>query len=381
MKQVLGVFLALFLTTHLIADETPILSNEAKISLLTCSPGDELYSLFGHSALRVVDPPKGIDVVFNYGTFSFDEDFYINFAMGHLNYKLSTSPMQYFMRSYEYEQRAIVEQELNLDSAQRQSLLNFLDWNRQPENRVYLYDFFYNNCSSIIRDVLDTALTEDVMYKNLLYASEPSYRNLIDSYLIYHPWGDFGIDLGLGTPCDKVPDHIEYMFLPDELKRAFDHASIDGRPLVSNERILLTTDGLQYTWSLTQPIPLFWILFGFVALLSAWGYRLKKRLIAIDVLLFVSYGAVGALLFFLWFITIHTGTANNFNMLLWAWPMHLLMLPFLWMPKIRKPYFMVYGAVLAIGLLAFPFWPQMLHLAIVPIMLIGLVRAWVNWRL
>lgn len=203
---------------------------------------------------------------------------------------------------------------------------------------------------------------------------------MIDSYLIYHPWGDFGIDLGLGTPCDKIPNAQEYMFLPDELDRAFDHAQIEGRQIVKEKRTLLTTDGLTYTWSLTQPIPLFWTLFGIIAVLSAWGLRKGKRLVFLDVIIFLAYGAVGALLFFLWFITIHTATANNFNML-WAWPIHILAIPFLWIERIRKPYFMAYGIVLLLTLLSFPILPQMLHMAIIPIVLIGLVRSWVNWKL
>ena len=359
---------------------TPILSNKAEISVLTCSPGNQLYSLFGHSAIRVTDPINKIDAVFNYGTFSFNEGFYFNFAMGRLNYKLSVSPMSGFMREYQYENRGVTEQILDLDSAQKQNLLNFLDWNRQPENRVYLYDFFYNNCSSIIRDVLDTALTTEISFEDLNYASSPSYRNMIDSYLIYHPWGDFGIDLGLGTPCDKIPSAQEYLFLPDELDRAFDHAQIEGRPIVKEERILLTTDGLTFTWSFTQPVPLFWILFGIIAVLSLWGLRKGKRMMFLDVIIFCAYGAVGALLFFLWFITIHTATANNLNML-WAWPIHILAIPFLWIERIRKPYFMAYGIVLLLTLLSFPILPQMLHMAIIPIVLIGLIRSWVNWKL
>ena len=359
---------------------TPILSNKAEISVLTCSPGNQLYSLFGHSAIRVIDPINKIDAVFNYGTFSFNEGFYFNFAMGRLNYKLSVSPMSGFMREYQYENRGVTEQILDLDSAQKQNLLNFLDWNRQPENRVYLYDFFYNNCSSIIRDVLDTALTTEISFEDLNYASSPSYRNMIDSYLIYHPWGDFGIDLGLGTPCDKIPSAQEYLFLPDELDRAFDHAQIEGRPIVKEERILLTTDGLTFTWSFTQPVPLFWILFGIIAVLSLWGLRKGKRMMFLDVIIFCAYGAVGALLFFLWFITIHTATANNLNML-WAWPIHILAIPFLWIERIRKPYFMAYGIVLLLTLLSFPILPQMLHMAIIPIVLIGLIRSWVNWKL
>ena len=356
------------------------LTKDAEISLLTCSPGNELYSLFGHSAMRLKDPGNNIDAVFNYGTFSFNEDFYYNFAMGKLNYKLGISSMDRFIRLYESEGRGVVEQTLDLDSAQKQAIANFLNWNSQPENQYYRYDFFYDNCSSILRDVLDTALRGQVSFADLTKPSQPSYRNMIDSYLIYHPWGDFGIDLGLGLPCDKTPNYLEYMFLPDELHQAYDHATINGNSLVKDERTLIETNGLNYTWSLTQPIPLFWILFGVIGLLSAIGIRLKKRLVALDIILFLVYGLVGALLFFLWFVTDHTATANNFNML-WALPTHLIMIAFLWNSKIRTTYFSIIGVVLLFTLLLFPLLPQMLHLATIPLMLIMLTRSYANYKL
>jgi len=233
------------------AANPPVLSNEATISLLTCSPGDELYSLFGHSAMRVKDPQKNIDVVFNYGTFSFNEDFYFNFAMGRLNYSLSVSSMKGFVRSYENEQRGIIEQVLNLDSTSKQQVFNYLDWNNEPENREYLYDFFYDNCSSRLRDVLEMSIgTDRIAFADLQEEDKPSFRQMIDEYLIYHPWGDFGIDLGLGLPCDKVPSSYEYMFLPNKLMEAFGAATIDGKPLVMEENTLLETEGLTYTSSL-----------------------------------------------------------------------------------------------------------------------------------
>ncbi len=356
------------------------ISNEAEISLLTCSPGDDLYSLFGHSAMRLKDSKNDIDAVFNYGTFSFNEDFYFNFVMGKLNYKLGLAPMDRFVSLYESENRDVVEQVLNLDSAQKQGIADFLNWNYQPENRYYLYDFFYDNCSSVLRDVLDTALQGQVRFADLTKPSQPTYRNMIDSYLIYHPWGDFGIDLGLGLPCDKTPNYMEYMFLPDELSEACDMATINGQPLVKKKLTVVESSGLTYEWSLSQPIPLFWILFGITSLLSAIGLRLQKRFMVIDILLLFILGLVGALLFFLWFITDHTATANNFNML-WALPTHLLIIPFLWNQKIRRSYFMIFGGILLLTLIFFPLIPQMLHLATIPLMLIMLIRSYVNYKL
>jgi hypothetical protein len=219
-----------------------------------------------------------------------------------------------------------------------------------------------------------------VTFADLTKPSQPSYRNMIDSYLIYHPWGDFGIDLGLGLPSDKTPNYLEYMFLPDELSEAYDMATINGQPLVQKKMTLVETSGLTYEWSLSQPIPLFWILFGIIGLLSAIGLRLQKRFMFIDILLVLGLGLVGALLFFLWFITDHTATANNFNML-WALPTHLLIVPFLWNSKIRRSYFMIIGSILLLTLIFFPLLPQMLHLATIPLMLTILTRSYVNFKL
>lgn len=358
----------------------PILTASAEVSILTCSPGPDLYSLFGHSAIRVQDQKSGIDVVFNYGTFSYDEDFYTNFIMGRLNYRLGVSGITPFLKSYQFEGRGVREQVLDLDSTQKQALFNFLDWNQKPENCYYLYDFFYDNCSSIIRDVLDSTLHGQVIYADLTEDEHPSFRNLIDRYLIYDPWGDFGIDLGLGLPCDKIADSREYMFLPDKLSEAMDHAQLHGKPLVKSERDILPAATMNISFSLFDPIPLFWMIFGLIAVLSALGLRKGKRYGFIDYLILAVFGLAGCLLFFLWFVTDHTATANNFN-LLWALPTHFFALFLLFNAKFRKNYFMVIGVIALITILLFPFLPQMLHMATIPIMLIVLTRSFVNYKL
>lgn len=361
--------------------EAPILSNEAEISVLTCTPGAELYSLFGHSAIRVHDPVKNIDVVFNYGTFSFDEDFYFNFAMGRLNYSLSIQKMDNFLLAYQSENRGVSEQVLRLDQSQKQRLVEYLDWNHQPENRAYLYDFFYDNCSSRIRYVLEQALPDaSFEFKDLQYEAKPSFRDMIDVYLVHHPWGDFGIDLGLGLPCDIVPNSDEYIFLPDELSRAFDQARIDGSPLVIKRTSFMEGEPLHTAFSLSDPIPLMWLLLGLVIIASTFGWRRKQLWWGIDMFLFLIIGAVGLLVFFLWFVTDHTGTVNNLN-ILWAWPTHLIAVFLMLIKPVRRYYMIIYGAVMFFVLLSFPFLPQSLHLATIPLMIIGIIRGCLYWRI
>lgn len=384
---ILRISLALFIifSAHIsqAQSRSPKLSNEAEISLLTCSPGDEVYSLFGHSALRVSDPVNGFDIVFNYGTFTFDENFTYNFAMGKLNYKLGLEPFDNgrhsFVDAYAGRGRGVIAQVLNLDSAQKQQLFEFLNFNARPENREYRYDFFYDNCSSRIRDIVESKSGGEVVYKDLTEPENPSFRDIIDEYGIYGPWIDFGIDLGLGQPCDTAATSRDYMFLPDYLMDAFDKATIDGKPLVKETIVLNKAAERSAPFNITDPQPLAWLLFGIVAILSAIEWRRKTLFKTIDVLFLLVFGSVGALVFFLWFMTEHTATNNNFNML-WAWPTHWFALGFIWFGKPRRTYFKIYGAVMLITAICFWFLPQTMHPATLPLILLGLVRSISNVR-
>jgi hypothetical protein len=379
MKQILAI-LILLMASAITKAEAPQLSPSAEISILTCSPGEELYSLFGHSAIRVYDPEKKLDVVFNYGTFSFNEDFYFNFAMGRLLYSLSIGSMDRFLAAYQSEQRGVTEQVLLLNQEQKQKVVDYLDWNYQPENREYLYDFFYDNCSSRLRLVLEKSLPESkIDFVDLQAPEQPSFRNMIDRYLVFHPWGDFGIDLGLGLPCDKIPTSDEYVFLPHELETAFDHAKIDGVPLVKRKSSLLEATPLQANWSWFNPIPLMWTLLGLVIVLTTLGWRFKQLYWGLDVFLFLVIGSVGLLVTFLWFVTDHNATVNNLN-ILWAWPTHLLAIALLPFKQLRSKYLILYGIISFATLLLFPFLPQDLHQAVVPILLIGITRGLLYWR-
>jgi hypothetical protein len=382
-SSIFWLFLLIFHYSGIAQRNWPTLSNEAEISLLTCSPGAEVYSLFGHSAMRVSDPKNDFDIVFNYGTFSFDESFTYNFAMGKLNYKLGLEPFDNgrysFVGAYAEDGRGVIEQILNLDSAQKQQLFDYLNFNALPENREYLYDFFYDNCSSRIRDIVEENSGANVEFADLKAGSTRTFRDIIDDFGIYGPWIEFGIDLGLGLPTDKVLTSEEYMFLPDFLMEAFDAATINGKPLVKETIILHEAEERTAPFSLTNPTPLTWILLGIVAIFSAIEWRKKTLFKAVDVLFLLVFGAVGALVFFLWFITDHTATANNLN-ILWAWPTHLIALGFIWFEKPRRYYFMVYGAVCLFVALFFWLLPQGFYPAIFPLALIGVLRGLSNIR-
>jgi hypothetical protein len=190
------------------------LENKVKISLLTCSPGQELYSLFGHSAIRVYAPSQNIDIVYNYGTFDFDTPgFGVKFIRGKLPYKLAVGKYESFMREYDYFQRDVEEQVLNIDSTQTAEIISFLQNNAKSENALYAYDFLFDNCSTRIRDII-------LPYSD--YTKESldglSFREMLIPYINNHAWTAFGIHLILSGVTDKNADFYTQMFLPDYLR-------------------------------------------------------------------------------------------------------------------------------------------------------------------
>lgn len=365
------------------------ISPEAKISLITCSPGAELYSIFGHSAVRVNDPVSGLDVIFNYGTFDFNEPgFYVKFIRGKLNYKLSAAHFQDFVRSYIQDNRSVYEQELNLNYEQRQQYWYFLTNNYLPGNRFYLYDFFFDNCATRIRDGVEAAFPGQVVFHIEDMDKDWTFRNLIDQYLPPHPWGDFGIDLALGAPIDVEATPYEYMFLPDYLSKGFANATVEQGngtvPLVGERQVIFERDkAVVDKPGFFTPVVFGWLLFAIALALTVFNVLKNSRSSLFDSVFFFVIGLLGILLFLLWFATDHQAAANNFN-LLWAIPTHVIAAIFL-RKKILPAWVVTYlmiTLVLAVALLVmWPLWPQQFHAAFVPIILtIALRAAYMIWH-
>ena len=214
------------------------LSDSARISLLTCTPGKELYARYGHTAIRVYDVAQDLDIVFNYGIFSFDTDhFYWKFVRGETWYELGATSMKWFMREYNYEKRPVYEQVLNLTTEQREALWQALVINYQPENRKYLYNFVFDNCATrpylLIANVLEDTITSDYTGNTGV-----TYRSFIRHYTGALTWANAGINLLFGPKADKPMTSDERLFLPEELMFFMESAHLsDGTPLVSASRI------------------------------------------------------------------------------------------------------------------------------------------------
>jgi Domain of unknown function (DUF4105) len=384
MKSLVRIFLIFLSTTGVFGQQ---LSDQATISVVTFGPFQgELFSAFGHSAFRIYDPVQRIDDAYHYGVFDFDQpNFYLNFAKGYLYYSLGTNDYQPFRNYYIHYNRKVHEQVLNLTERQKQKLYDYLQWNALPENVHYRYDYFYNNCATKIRDVVIDALGDDVNFDGSYITTDYTIRELTDIYLRYQPWGDLGIDIGLGLPIDKKAAPSEYMFLPDYVESGFDHASIrqegSAVPLVREK--ILVYDPVEEVLPKGLPHPLF--VFSIVALIclaiSILDYKRKKLSVWLDVILFSSTGVIGALLLFLWLFTDHNDSAYNFN-LLWAVPTNLIVVvAFIKTPSWLKKYFFVI-AILQ-GLLLVTWWalPQTLNTALIPVAASLLIRSSLNYVL
>ncbi len=359
------------------------LSPNAQISLITCAPGEELYSVFGHNAVRVKDPAHGIDWVYNYGTFNFNEPgFYVKFVRGKLNYMLSVGYFRNFIYAYQRENRSVREQILNLSPLQKQQMFDFLQYNARPENKYYKYDFFFDNCATRVRDVLENEFKNDLRFHSD-YKDSLSFRDLLMPYLQEHYWSRFGINLILGAVIDRKATFRETMFLPDYLEKAAAKASIKQNgtvlPLVKHTQTLFfQTENDTSTPFIIRPATLFWTLFIVALILSYLEIKKKKTYKFFDFIFFFTIGTIGMILFLVWVATDHTAVVQNWN-LIWALPTHFFIAFVLLMknkPAFLKYYFLISGG-LAILVLAF-WWliPQEFDYAIIPLILIIALRSY-----
>ncbi|MRX64436.1 DUF4105 domain-containing protein [Maribacter luteus] len=326
----------LLLLTSLVAhSQTPELTPLSKISVLTCGPGDQLYSTFGHSAFRVKDPAIGIDVVYNYGVFDFYSDnFYVKFAQGKLDYMLARQQFSNFIREYKHDKRWVNEQVLQLSQSERNELFQFLENNYLPENRAYPYDFFYNNCATKIWDVLDSVYHEKLVFNEGFLDKQYTHRELIRLNMPLNSWSSFGIDLALGAVIDDVATPKEHMFLPQYIMQQLNSAQLDNKPIAPKETSIYKPGSHEHKSSFIST-PLFWTLalLIIVVTLTVLDFKKNRRTKSIDFVLFLLTGIAGIVIFFLWFLTDHSATANNLN-ILWAFPLNLI---FAFMVCRKKP--------------------------------------------
>ncbi|MFV0541215.1 MAG: DUF4105 domain-containing protein [Aestuariibaculum sp.] len=304
-----------------------ILSEKAEISVLTIGPGVSLNDAFGHNAFRIKDPILGEDMVFDYGVYNFSTpNFYLKFAQGKLNYFLGLSYYADFYNAYVNQNRTVKEQVLNLSKTEKQKLFDYLINNYKPENRAYLYDFFFDNCATKIKDVAQISLNNTIVFNTSEQFSSKTFRTLIHNNLNQNSWGSLGIDIALGSVIDRKATAEQHMFLPEYIYTFFENATIKGtnKPLVKDSHIVYTKIETPVKNSFfSSPLFIFGIVGLFILYITYRDYKNQKRSKWLDVILFLFTGFTGIGILLLWFATDHKGTHQNYN-LLWACALNLL---------------------------------------------------------
>ena len=357
----------------------PILTNQAKLSVLTIGTADELYAKFGHSAFRVQDPALGIDVVYNYGQFDFNTpNFYLKFTQGKLLYRLSRISFANFLYDYELENRWVREQELVLSADEKNQLFKFLEHNYLPENRYYKYDFLFDNCSTRIPAALKTVLGDQLTFNYNHLKDHFTFRELIHQNLEVNSWSNFGIDLALGSVIDRKATPWEHLFLPIYVYKQLPNTLIDNNPLVIGDKLLLDVKSTAKSANFFIS-PLFWLtlLSLFVIGLTYKDFKNKTRSRILDFTLFFITGIAGLIIALLWFATDHQATAKNFNFL-WTFPFNLIVafvvLKRNKIPKWLSSYILVLLAGILISILIWLIKVQIFSVLIIPILIALVIR-------
>lgn len=363
----------------------PATEDSIRFSLLTCGAGEEIYSLFGHTAIRYENFTRGIDAVFNYGIFSFNTpNFILRFTLGETDYQLGITSYKQFAYEYTWTGRDVWQQTLNLNAEEKKKLLALLEENYLPQNRIYRYNFFYDNCATRPRDQIERAVQGTLEYADDMTSFQTgiSFRDIVHQYTIGHSWARFGIDLCLGSQADKDITRRQMMFAPFYLKDFLAKAQLKNaqgmeRPLVSSEDHIIQSPQQTSTEETPSPLQTAFLLFTIVTIATAYGIYRRKSLWLLDLLLFLAAGVAGCILAFLASFSQHPAVSPNYLLFLFH-PLHLLCLP--WMIKrIRKKEKSIYMwaniIVLTFFILLWGIIPQEFNLAVLPLALSLWIRS------
>jgi hypothetical protein len=354
-------------------------SQDTSVYLITCGPGTEIYSVYGHSALHVVIKNSNTDYVYNWGVFDFSAPYFAwKFAKGRLDYMLDTEQYRGFLQSYFYEQRYVLSQKLNITPAETRKLLELINENLKPENRNYRYDFIYDNCSTRIRDLFEKSIGKALLYPPGDVNKPPTYRQLINHYENPFPWLKFGTDLLLGSPVDKRAGFRDRMFLPVEMQKELSEAVVhrSGKmiPLLSNPVTVLDF-GVPRVHNIYLSSP--WVVFAavmIIIIILSSLVKSKRGNRTIDLIIWFIYSALAVLMIFFNFFTDHLQLRWNLN-IIWLNPFIIICFVALILNRKGTVWFrLVFYSVAAFAVLQF-ILPQYFNVAIIPLIAIILFRS------
>ncbi len=373
-KILTALFLSLFIPQTFSQE-----GRDTIVYLLTCNPGTETYSIYGHSALRIVNEANQTDLVYNWGVFDFGTpNFAWKFAKGRLDYLLGVESMDNFLRTYFYENRAVYSQKINLLPEETKTLMLLINENLKPENKKYRYDFFYDDCSTRIRDLLEKSTENKLLYPPTDTFNAPTFRSMTGKYQAPFPWLKFGIDLIMGSPGDKKTTFREMMFLPVDMQNCLGESVINRNgkmiPILQNPELILDFDLPNYkNRRLVAPENIFSLILILLIILIP---LIKRRALinAIDMIIFFLFTILAVLMIFFNFFTDHQQMKMNLN-ILWLNPFLLACLISLIMGKPGIIWFRIVFYISALFLVAHMLLPQDFHIAVLPLTLLMAIRS------
>ncbi|MDD4777806.1 MAG: DUF4105 domain-containing protein [Fermentimonas sp.] len=353
-----------------------MLHDSTKVSLLTASPWNgAVYALFGHTAIHVQDDSTGVDAVFNYGYFDPSQPHFVyNFIRGKTDYILGVNTFDDFISEYSYKGQQVTEQTLNLSKTEKQQLYEALYINALPENRGYRYNYFYDNCATRPRDMIEKYTISTIHYPET--AMKQSYRDLVNECVKDYPWVEFGIDLMLGSEADRIIDAREKMFIPSYLMDSFEGAVFQTNDslksnLVSNSNIILELNRERNnpgSRTFLTPVAvsiLLIIITIFVCLIQAFKLNKTRIPLIFDTVIFGLAGLAGTVIFVLMYFSEHPATNPNWNFA-WINIFALIAAILFWVKPAKNIvyfYHFINFVVLTLFLLSWWFLPQNLPIA------------------
>ena len=318
-----------------------------QISLLTCSPGKEVWAQYGHTAIRYYDKESGEDLAINYGIFSLDQTYFIpRFVLGMTDYRMGVQPMDMFLAQYSYEGRGVIEQVLNLSAEDKEVIYKALQENMKPENVVYRYNYFFDNCTTRARDMLVNHLHGKVVYPPA--EEDATFRSMIHKWNDKYEWSQFGEDLLLGVNADRKTTKSEQQFLPENLRSDFDKAKYNGKPLVKETNVLLDaeTEVAEPVFPLS-PLSVALIFAVISLVMMLFSYRRQQVYWAWDLALMLTSGLMG-IIFFVMIFSQHPCVSLNFILLFFN-PLPLFFL-YSTIKKKKIIWWKIWGVFIILGL-------------------------------
>ena len=370
-----GLLISLISFTRVFSQTT----SDTTAYLLTCASGTETYSIYGHSAIRITITQKGIDSVYNWGVFDFDTpNFVWKFAKGRLDYMVISQPLKSFLSDYVYEKRSVYSQKINITPPELRKLTEMINENLRPENRKYRYDFFFDDCSTRIRDLFEKCIGDILKYPPPETGRIPTFRDLVAKYQNPYPWYKFGVDLIMGSTSDKKAHFRDRMFLPielkDELSKTLVRRSDKMIPLLQNPEILLDFDARSVKQNIFISPPFVFTLAIIIILILAGLTKSRKIIRIIDIIIYSVFSVLSVLMIFFNFFTDHEQMKMNLN-IIWLNPFIIVCLFILILNKTGTIWFRIVFYISALFLVLQYVLPQDFHIAFSLLTILILIRS------